>query len=218
MIHSEGVAFNGIDIGAARERGVFVCNSKGCNAGAVAEQAVMLMLELLRQGLTGDAAVREGMQMEVKEYSMVHGITELSECAVGLIGFGDIAKATALRLHAFGCPLCYYASHRRDPEEARYHVSYLPLEELAEKSDIVSFYTAVTGETRGMVDRDFLARMEPTAHAVNTARGEIVDNGAMRETILSEPSPARALIPSILNPPPQTTPWSSCPGPSATER
>lgn len=71
----------------------------------------MLMLELLRQGVTGDATVRAGMQMEVKEYSMVHGITELSECAVGLIGFGDIAKATALRLHAFGCPLYYYAPH-----------------------------------------------------------------------------------------------------------
>ena len=186
MIHSEGVAFNGIDIGAARERGVFVCNNKGCNAGAVAEQAVMLMLELLRQGVTGDAAVRSGRQMEVKEYSMVHGITELSECAVGLIGFGDIAKATALRLHAFGCPLYYYAPHRRDPEEeARYHVSYLPLEELAEKSDIVSIHTVVTGETRGMVDRDFLAPMKPTAYVVNTARGEIVDNGAMREAILS---------------------------------
>lgn len=77
MIHSEGVAFNGIDIQAARERGVFVCNNQGCNAGAVAEQAIFLMLSLLRRGIPGDRAVREGRQIQMKEQAMVEGITEL---------------------------------------------------------------------------------------------------------------------------------------------
>ena len=63
MIHSEGVAYDKIDLDAARERGIYVCNNKGCNAGAVAEQAIMLMLMLLRHGRTGDLAVREGRQM-----------------------------------------------------------------------------------------------------------------------------------------------------------
>ena len=98
MIHSEGVAFNGIDIQAARERGVFVCNNQGCNAGAVAEQAIFLMLSLLRRGIPGDRAVREGRQIQMKEQAMVEGITELGDCKIGLIGFGHIAKATAQRL------------------------------------------------------------------------------------------------------------------------
>ena len=51
MIHSEGVAYDKIDLDAARERGIYVCNNKGCNAGAVAEQAIMLMLMLLRLSL-----------------------------------------------------------------------------------------------------------------------------------------------------------------------
>lgn len=76
----------------------------------------MLILELLRHGLTGDAAVRAGRQMEMKERLMVEGITELGECSVGLIGFGDIAKAAAARLHPFGCELFYYAPHRKDPK------------------------------------------------------------------------------------------------------
>ncbi len=67
LIHSEGVAFDRIDLSAARERGIYVCNNKGCNAGAVAEQTVLLILMLLRHALEGDEAVRAGRQMEMKE-------------------------------------------------------------------------------------------------------------------------------------------------------
>ena len=95
LIHSEGVAFDRIDLSAARERGIYVCNNKGCNAGAVAEQTVLLILMLLRHALEGDEAVRAGRQMEMKERCMVEGITELSACKVGLVGFGDIARAAA---------------------------------------------------------------------------------------------------------------------------
>lgn len=185
MIHSEGVAYNGIDLQAAKERGIYVCNNKGCNAGAVAEQAVMLMLELLRQGVSGDRAVREGRQMEVKEYSMVHGIQELGECKVGLIGFGDIAQATAKRLHAFGCELYYHSPHRKSREvEEESYADYLELEKLLPLCDIVSIHCAVTEETFGMVNREFLSRMKPGSYLINTARGEIVDNEALRQAII----------------------------------
>ena len=204
LIHSEGVAFDRIDLSAARERGIYVCNNKGCNAGAVAEQAVLLMLMLLRRALEGDRAVREGRQMEMKERCMVEGITELSACKVGLVGFGDIARAAAERLAPFGCELYYYTKHRRTPEEERkYGITYLPLEELAETCDIVSLHCAVTDETRNMVDEDFLARMKPTAYLINTARGDLVDNdalaraltegriaGAGLDTLAPEPVPA----------------------------
>ena len=172
MIHSEGVAYDKIDLDAARERGIYVCNNKGCNAGAVAEQAIMLMLMLLRHGRTGDLAVREGRQMEVKERYMESGIRELSACRVGLVGFGDIAKATAERLAPFGCEMVYYSKHRRDrQEEEQYGVTYLSLEELTASSDIVSLHCAVNDETRGMVNEAFLNRMRRDAYLVNTAGG-----------------------------------------------
>ena len=200
LIHSEGVAFDRIDLSAARERGIYVCNNKGCNAGAVAEQTVLLILMLLRHALEGDEAVRAGRQMEMKERCMVEGITELSACKVGLVGFGDIARAAAERLVPFGCELYYYTKHRRLPEEEKkYHVTYLPLEELAEKSDIVSLHCAVTEETRNLVDAALLRRMKPTAYLINTARGDLVDNQALLEgriagagldTLSPEPVPA----------------------------
>ena len=172
-------------LAAARARGVYVCNNKGCNAGAVAEQAIMLMLMLLRREIPGDRAVREGRQMEVKERSMTEGIRELSDCRVGLVGFGDIARATAERLAPFGCEIYYYTKHRRDrEEEERFGVTYTTLEELAASCDIISLHCAVTEETRNMVDGAFLARMKPTAYLVNTARGELVDNLALRQALM----------------------------------
>ena len=116
---------------------------------------------------------------------MVEGITELSACKVGLVGFGDIARAAAERLAPFGCALYYYTRHRRTPEEERrYGVTYLPLEALAETCYILSLHCAVTEETRNLVDAALLRRMKPTAYLINTARGDLVDNEALRQALL----------------------------------
>ena len=185
MIHSEGVAYDKIDLAAARERGIWVCNNKGCNAGAVAEQAILLMLMLLRHAVSGDRAVRTGGQIAFKERCMAEGLQELSACRVGLVGFGDIARAVAERLRAFGCEVYYYSRTRRlAEEEERYGVTYLPLEELAGHCDIVSLHCPVTGETRGMVNDAFLKRMRKNALLINTARGELVDNQALRIALM----------------------------------
>ena len=77
LVQSEGVAFNRIDLEAARERGVYVCNNKGCNADSVAEHTVMLMLMALRHGITGHSAVLEGRQMQMKEAVMASNSPEL---------------------------------------------------------------------------------------------------------------------------------------------
>lgn len=103
LIQSEGVAFNRIDLEAAREKGIFVCNNKGCNADSVAEHTVMLMLMALRHGITGHNAVKAGLQVKMKEAVMASGSPELGEQTVGLVGFGDIGSghrpaAQALRL------------------------------------------------------------------------------------------------------------------------
>lgn len=187
LIHSEGVAFNSIDIAAARERGIFVCNNRGCNADAVAEQAVMLMLMLLRHGATGDRAVREGRQIRHKEQAMSDGITELGDCTIGLIGLGDIAQSTARVLRAFGCNVYYYAPHRRAASaEMAMSVSYLPLDKLIAKCDIISLHCPVNDETRNMVNAQFLSQMKPTAYLINTGRGDLVDNEALRTALVEE--------------------------------
>lgn len=187
MIHSEGVAFNCIDVAVATQRRIYVCNNKGANSASVAEQAIFLMLGLLRSGITGDAAVREGRQAEMKERCIVEGITDLGDCTVGIIGLGDIGLATAKRLSAFGCRLFYYSLHKKSPQlEENYNITYLPLYELAESVDIVSLHAAVTPQTKGMINDEFISHMKKNACLINTARGELVDNEALRRALIED--------------------------------
>lgn len=185
MIHSEGVAVNAIDVDTAREKGIFVCNNKGCNARSVAEHTVMLMLMALRCGITGHAAVQAGEQIQFKEQFMISSAPELGEQAVGIIGLGDIGQATAQLLRTFGCQLYYYTAHRRPPQmEEALGITYLPLEELVTRCDILSLHCAVNKQTTHMVNQAFLSHIKPGALLVNTARGQLVDNLAVRQALI----------------------------------
>lgn len=185
LIHSEGVAYNGIDLKAAAARNIFVCHSKGCNSPAVAEQTILLMLMLTRHGITGHNAVLSGQQIKYKEEVMVSAIPDLGAHSVGFVGFGDTVQATVQRLYPFGCSMYYYAPHRRSTEtEEQFHVSYLPLDELAAQCDIVVLLCAVTEETKGIVNEVFLSRMKPTAYLINTGRGVLIDNNAVRNALI----------------------------------
>lgn len=185
LIHSEGVAYNWIDLKAAGKRGIYVCNCAGMNAAPVAEQTVLLMLAVLRNTVSCDRAVRNGRQMEVKmAYMSAGNLTELADCRIGLIGFGAIGKAVAKMLQGFGVSVFYTKRHRLTPEEeAEYRVRYLPLEELLESCDMISLHVPVTPETTRMCDREFFRKCWKGSYFINTARGELVEDEALREAL-----------------------------------
>ena len=182
MICSEGVGYNSFDIEAAKAKGVFVTNNAGMNAMAVAEQTLLLMVGVLRNVAQNDAKVREGLQIETKESYMANmNLYEMADFSVGLIGFGNIAKATAKLLNAYGVENIYY--YKRTPlseaEEKSLNVKYLPLDELLSKSDFVSMHTPVTSETKQMANDEFFGKMKEGSYFINTARGEVVDSYAL---------------------------------------
>ena len=186
LIHSEGVGYNRIDVDAAKKANVYVCNNPGVNSGAVAEQAILLMLGLLRDMMDGDEKVRTGFQINAKEEKILNGIVELHDCHVGFVGFGSIAKETAKRLSAFGCEMSYFSrSQKSDEEEAEYGVKYLSLDDLLSTCDIISLHTPVTPETTNMVNQAFLSKMQNHAILINTARGEIVDQEALKQALIN---------------------------------
>ena len=187
MIHSEGVAYNSFDVETAKERHVYVCNCKGMNAVAVAEQTVLLMLGVIKNVVSGDEAVRNGQQIQVKEGYMARGdLLELSDLKIGLIGFGDIAKAVAKMMQAFGAKTYYYSRHQADPEiEEKYDVEYLPLDKLCEICNMFSLHIPVTPETTHMIDSSFFEKIPDNSYIINTARGEVMDTQALVEAIQS---------------------------------
>lgn len=185
MVHSEGVAFHSFDLQGARELGVDVCNNKGANADAVAEQTIMLMLMCQRDAIRAHQSLKAGKQIEMKEKKILEGIVDLGDCNVGLVGFGDIAKATAKRLIPFGSRLYYYSKNKKSPEvEKEYQVQYLPLLELAEKCHVISLHAAVNPETTGMINEEFISHMRQDGWLINTARGQLIVDEALRKALI----------------------------------
>ena len=184
LIHSEGVGYQGVDVEYATEKGIIVCNNKGVNDTAVAEDALLLMLSCLKQIITGHQSVYDGRQIEVKKASF-GVIRELSQCTVGLIGFGDIARATAKFCNALGARVIYTNRTRYQELEEEYDVAYCSMDELLKKSDFVSLHVAVTEDTREMVDSEFLSKMRDDAFLINTSRGDLVNNEALLNALLN---------------------------------
>ena len=144
LIQSQGVGFHLFDLAAARSRGVAVCNCAGANAGAVAEQAVLLMLALLRNLKEFDRMVFEARQAEAKGRCFRSGITELRDCHVGILGFGAIGRTTAELLRSFGSRVSYW---NRTPKPD-VDFEYLPFDRLLAECDVVSIHLAVAPETQ----------------------------------------------------------------------
>lgn len=184
LIHSEGVGYQGVDVEYATEKGIIVCNNKGVNDTAVAEDALLLMLSCLKQIITGHQSVYDGKQIEVKK-AYFGVIRELSQCTVGLIGFGDIARATAKFCNALGARVIYTNRTRYQALEEEYDVAYCSMDDLLKQSDFVSLHVAVTDDTREMVDSEFLSKMRDDAFLINTSRGDLVNNEALLNALLN---------------------------------
>ena len=178
IIHSFGVGYNRIDLEAARQRGIYVCNNAGVNAVAVAEQTVLLMLAVLRNYHEGEAMVYAARQGEFKGRCFRRGLRELGECRVGLLGLGAIGKEVALRLAGFGCEIWYYKPHPiSHPED--FHAEPHTREEILSQCDIVSLHLPVNPDTEHLICERTLGMMKPGAILINTSRGELVDQDAV---------------------------------------
>lgn len=173
------VAFTGIDhvaLDACREKGVMVCNAAGYSTQCVAELAIGLTVSCLRQMPACETATRTGGVGGPLRGREIAGRT------VGIVGTGAIGIRTAQLFLAFGAKVIAY-SRTVKPEVEAMGVTYVSLEELMERSDIVALHVPNNDQTKGMISRELLAKMQPTAILINVARGAIVDNEALAEAL-----------------------------------
>jgi len=181
LILTAGVGSDHIDLAAAAERGVIVAEITGSNVVSVAEQVVMHILALVRNYISAYKQVLNGKWDIAEIATNAH---DLEGKTVGVIGTGRIGQRVCTRLKGFDINLLYYNNFRLSTvEEFVLGIQYTPLEELIERSDVITINTPLTPETDGMFNRDLLFRMKKGAHLVNTARGKIVDTQALVEAL-----------------------------------
>jgi len=181
MICRWGVGFDSVDIAAAGEHGIAVCNTPGANAHAVSEHTVMLMLALGHNVMRHTYSLRDGIWS--KSIYTQQSIT-LKDKLVGLIGGGNISRQVAEKVQSFGARV-QYSDINRLPEdvEAKLNMRYAGLNELLKTSDIVSLHIPLTDETRHMIGREQFEMMKPGAYLVNTARGGLINERDMLEFV-----------------------------------
>ena len=184
LIQSEGVAFNMIDVNAAKEKGIPVANNRGANADAVAEATVALMLECFRTMAYYDRRLKAEPFLDVKNYALAKGVHEIRGKHIGFVGMGAIAKEAARRLQNWKVKISYYDTFRPTPEqEKELNIEYLPFEELVKQCDVISMHVPVFPETVGMLGEKQFKEMKKTAVVVNTARGEVIDQAALAKAL-----------------------------------
>lgn len=174
VIAKHGVGLDNIDIDAATERGIVVCNTPGSNARGVAEQALTLLTTVRKRILVADREVRSGT-WERPRFTT----SELGGDTLGLLGFGNTGSKAGELFDGIGMDVCVYDPYvdaESLPEWARPVDSVL---ELFDQSDAVSVHVPLTPTTENLVSTEELAAMDDHGIIVNTARGGIVDEDAL---------------------------------------
>jgi phosphoglycerate dehydrogenase-like enzyme len=178
LIQKLGVGVDTIDLGAARARGIAVCNMPGANTRAVAELTLLLMLATLRRLSALDRQIRAGTGWAL-EAELVDNLGELGGRTVGLVGFGAVGKCLTPMLHGVGAKVVYTSRHANADTPAQ----FVSLSELLPSADVVSLHVPLTAETAGLIDERAIQTMKQGAVLVNTARGGLVDHDALHHAL-----------------------------------
>lgn len=176
-----GVGYDIIDVDAAREFGIAVCNVPDYCTEEVADHAVALTLTLVRRIDYLDKCVRKGTWKPPMP-AQVHGLHAMT---FAILGLGRIGRAVARRMRGFGCKLVACDPYVPDSIFEEYGVERVSLDEIFPAADILSLHVPLNAETRYIVTAERLSRMKPGAILINTARGPLVDTKALAKQLES---------------------------------
>ena len=178
VVANFAVGYNNIDVEAATLRGLPVTNTPGVLTDSTADMAWALLMDAARRVSEGDRMVRTGQWAGWGPLQLLGA--DITGSTLGIIGFGRIGQAVAKRARGFEMRICYWNRTRLSKEqEAAFGVEYLPMNELLSESDFVSVHVALNESTRHLIGAKEFEVMKPSACLINTARGPVVDEGAL---------------------------------------
>jgi phosphoglycerate dehydrogenase-like enzyme len=178
-----GVGFDHIDLQAAGDAGIPVCNVPDYGTSEVADHAMAMLLSLTR-GIVAAHNALKADPVKGWDYRTSPTTRRMRGSRFGIVGLGRIGTATALRAKAFGYEVLVFDPYLSNGQEIAVGVQRVSsLNDLLDASDVVSLHTPLTPETRGIIGRAQLRRMKPDAILINTARGPMVDTDALAEAL-----------------------------------
>lgn len=166
-----GVGVDNVDLEAAKKRGIRVVYTPGANADAVAEHTFALILALAKRLKFWHQALIDGKY----KLRWVEQSVELKGKTLGIIGFGNVGRAVAQRAKGFGMNLLVHDPFVSSEIVSSFGAEIVNLEELLSRSDFVTLHVPLTEQTKGLINRDSIARMKRGSFLINTARGEVCD-------------------------------------------
>lgn len=177
VISKHGSGTDNIDKAAAKERGIEVVAAVGANANAVAEHAFALLLACAKSIPAVDARMHAGHWEKAS-----HSSLELAGRTAGIVGLGAIGRRFARMAEGFGMKVVAFDPFAKDVPD---HVTLVDLEELFERSDVISLHCPLTEDNQGLLNVNTLARCKPGVIIVNTARGALIDEVALLDSVRS---------------------------------
>ena len=165
--------YNVVDVDAARERGIPVCNVPGYGTRSVAQFAIALLLEICCRVGHHDQAVHQGRWSSCPDYCFWdYPLIELAGKTMGIVGYGSIGQAVGEIAAALGMEVI--ANSRHSWPDGSKTAKYVTLEELLRRSDVVSLHCPLFPETRGLINRETIAQMKDGAILLNNSRGPLI--------------------------------------------
>lgn len=178
IIGRAGVGVDNIDIPAATKRGITVVNAPAGNTIATAELTFGLMLALVRKICAANASIRKGEWNRAAFQG-----TELAGKTLGVIGFGRIGSEVAKRAKAFDMNVLAYSPTLTQERAEKVGAKASNLNDILSSADIITLHLPATPETNGMVNAELLKKMKPGVLLINTARGTLINQAALKQAL-----------------------------------
>jgi glycerate dehydrogenase len=206
LISVLATGYNVIDINAAKDKDIIVCNVPAYGTESVAQHTIALMLELANKLSLHISSVANGEWQRSPDYSYSKKpLIELSGKTLGIVGLGNIGKQTAKLARAFGMNIIYNSRHDKHTDAAEFK----SIEAIFEESDFISLHCPLTETNSGFVNKHLLRLMKPTAYFINTARGQLVNEHDLADALNNNTVAGAALDVLSKEPPDDSNPLLS---------
>lgn len=182
MIIKYGIGVNNIDVEAATEKNIYVCNVPDYGVEEVSDHVVTMLLNLSKKLTILTKALKEGEW----GYSSVVPLKRIKECTMGLIGFGRIPQLVAKKMSGFGLKINAYDPYVSEETAKEKGVELVSLDKIFTDSDFISIHCPQTKETEHLVNAEAFKKMKNTAFLINTARGPIVSEEDLIEALMNK--------------------------------